>query len=78
MELMTVAALREALADLPDDAIVVASGSGRPLVAVGTDPGSGRVELTFPDDRLPTVNIIDGRSTGTVVQTDALYGDIHL
>lgn len=79
MEPMTVAALRRALENLPDDATVIDAASGLSLVDVDTEP-NGTVSLLHLDTtparrRRSVVNTVRGQVRGTVIQTG---GDLRL
>ncbi|MCY9787939.1 hypothetical protein KIK06_29085 [Nocardiopsis sp. EMB25] len=75
MRPLTVADLRQVLADLPDDTPIT-DAIGHALVDVDTDDPAG-VALLFarPEPRRRTVvNTITGGSHGVVIQTG---GDLH-
>lgn len=81
MKPMTAAALRQALADLPDDAEVINAATGRALVDIDTD--TGQVALLFADHRprrrAVVNNFVGEFHGGSLMQIGGDYrGDIRL
>ncbi|RKS10000.1 hypothetical protein DFP74_5746 [Nocardiopsis sp. Huas11] len=83
MQPMTAAALREALADLPDDQVVIDAATGRALVDVDPNP-NGAVELAFADPRPRRRAVVNNTFVGefhggSLMQTGGSdhYGDLR-
>lgn len=80
MEPMTVAALRRALADLPDEQVVIDVTTGRPLVDVDTDADQVVLLFAHTRPRRRAVNNFVGEfHGGSLMQIGGDYhGEIRL